>query len=46
MAREPANPRASLNRGAQDACRSGGGIAHSIASFLVMILALRFSRRQ
>jgi len=37
-----ANPRTSVNRNAQDACRSGGSVAHSIASFVVMVSALRF----
>src|SRR3954468_24024468 len=37
-----AKPRTSVSRNAQDACRSGGSVAHSIASFVVIVVALRF----
>jgi hypothetical protein len=41
-----AKPRTSVSRNAQDACRSGGSVAHSIASFVVMVVALRLSMKE
>ena len=41
-----AKPRTSVNRNAQDARRSGGNVAQATASFMVMIVALRFSMKE
>jgi hypothetical protein len=40
-----AKPRTSVNRNVQDACRSGGNVAQATASFVVMVVALRFSMK-
>jgi hypothetical protein len=41
-----AKPRTSVNRKTQDACRSGGNVAHATANFVVMVVALRFSMKE
>jgi len=40
-----AKPRTSVNRNVQDACRSGGNVAQATASFVVIVVALRFSMK-
>ena len=46
LAKWRAKQRTSVNRNAQDACRSGGNVAQATASFVVMVVALRFSMKE
>ena len=44
--RRRAKQRTSVNRNAHDACRSGGNVAQATASFVVIVVALRFFMKE